>query len=527
MKKGLCIILAVLMGISFVACGASAKRDVVVFNDSVLEAMVHKAMYKPEGDITYAEAEMVTELNLGIEWQQYIPEETQIKDISGLEHFSNLTSLDLSFHAVTDISPLVELTKLTSLSLGGNQIADITPLGGLTNLTWLALFNCQTEDYSPLSNLANLDSIMLDNSTIRDISVLSGLTKLQRVSLCNTQVSDISPLAALTGLKSLKLEGCPISDYSPLGNIYQNLEEKDFTAAFSLSELGFTLIDHDTTAGYKTEELLVTVNHSDWGVPTMELEANSVRMSTQMEDGYYLAVGYYPDIQTYVFNVSKNKESLTDYIYEEVSGEFTFSTGDREGAESILKTVLGEAVSGDVLLAPIPVFNDTVKSTFGISADALYALPFEIPKDESPTLLNLGFIPDKDNAICVFEQHEGRYTSIEVPYPELGEKEYDLRFFTPVNEYGLVITYYKDEQRFYVAADKDDTYAKFNYYISDGTWIDENASGNMAVEEYLTKMFNDPNIEDAHIYSLSIAQQYISDTFGMSIDDLCALPLGK
>ena len=527
MKKGLCIILAVIMGISFVACGASAKRDVVAFNDSVLEAMVRKAMNKPEGDITYAEAEMVTELKLGIEWQENIPEETQIKDISGLEHFINLTSLDLSFHAITDIGPLTGLTKLTKLTLGGNPVADITPLSGLTNLSWLTLFNCQAEDYSPLSKLVNLDGIMLDYSKITDVSVLSGLTKLQRVSLSNTQVSDISPLAALTELKTLMLEGCPITDYSPLDNIYQNLEEKDFTAAFSLSELGFTLIDHDTTAAYKTEELIVTVNHSDWGVPTLELEANSVRMSKQMEDGYILTVGYYPDINAYAFSMSKNDESLMNYVYDQASGEYSFSLGDRDSIETLLKAVLGEAVSGDVLLASIPVFNDTIESTFGIGADALYELPFKITKNESPTLLNLGFIADKDNAVCVFEQHEGTYASIEVPYPELKEKEYDLRFFTPVDEYGLVITYYKDEQRFYVAADKGDTYAKFNYYVSDGTWVDENASGNMTVEEYLTKMFNDPNIEDAHLYSLSIAQQYISDKFGMSIDELCALPLDE
>ena len=368
----------------------------------------------------------------------------------------------------------------------------------------------------------------MTNSTIRDISVLSDLTKLHILSLTNTQVSDISPLAALTGLKSLKLEACPITDYSPLVNIYQNLEEKDFKAVFTLSEIGFTLVDHDTMAGYKTEELTVTVNHSDWGVPTMDLEANSVRVSKQMGGGSNLIVLYYPDNQTYVFQIqSENGKFLTNYIYDQASNGFTFGTGDRKSAETLVKTMLGDTGSGDALLAPIPVFNDTIESTFGISADALYALPFEKPTFENPTLLNLGFIPDKDNAVCVYEQHEGRYTSIEVHYPEWGDKEYDIRFFTPVNEYGLVVTYYKDEQRFNVAADKGETYAKFNFYVSDDTWIDENASGDMTVEEYFENMYNDPNINDVYLYSVSIAQQYIAGTFGMSIDELCVLPLGE
>jgi len=542
------MILAAILVISLFACSAPAAPetsatasaapsttaviseipDIVVFSDSVLDAMVREAINKPEGDITFEDAEAVTELKLGIDWQQHIPEETQIKDISGLEHFRNLTNLDLSFHAITDISPLAGLTKLTTLSLGGNPITDLAPLSGLTDLTWLPLFNCQADDYSPLSYLVHLNGIMLDHSTISDISVLSGLTMLQTVSLTNTQVSDISPLSALTGLKSLKIEACPITDYSPLVNIYPNLEEKDFTAVFALDELGFTLIDHDTTAGYKTEVLIVTVNHSDWGIPTMDLEANSVRMSKQMEDDNTLSVGYYPEIQSYVFQIrSESEELLANYVYDQAANEFTFGLGDRESSETLVKTMLGNTGSGDVLLAPIPIFTDTIKSTFGISADELYALPFEKEAFQSPTLLTLGFIPDKANAVCVYEQHEGKYTSIEIHNPESGEKEFDLRFFTPVNDYGLVVTYYKDEQRFYVAADKGETYAKFNYYESNGTWIDENASGNMTVEEYFSAMYNDPNVEDIYIYSVTIAQQYIADTFGMSIDELCALPLGE
>ena len=114
-----------------------------------LEAGVREAMNKPEGDITIEEAEAVTELTLGIEWQQYIPEETQTKDISGLEHFRNLTSLDLSFHAITDISLLAGLTKLTALSLGGNPIADITPLSGLADLTVAGIIQLSSRRLQP------------------------------------------------------------------------------------------------------------------------------------------------------------------------------------------------------------------------------------------------------------------------------------------------------------------------------------------------------------------------------------------
>ena len=67
------------------------------------------------GDITLAEAEAVTELQLGIDWQPQAPN-SQITDISGLEHFINLEDLNLSFHAITDISPLAGLTTHTAIT---------------------------------------------------------------------------------------------------------------------------------------------------------------------------------------------------------------------------------------------------------------------------------------------------------------------------------------------------------------------------------------------------------------------------
>ncbi|MEM5768013.1 MAG: hypothetical protein AAGU32_06960, partial [Bacillota bacterium] len=405
MKKGLYIALAVIMAVSLAACGAPAVETtspsapaetpgVVTFADPVLEAMVREAMGKPEGDITTADAEAVTELKLGIEWQQQIPEETQIKDLSGLEHFTNLKNLELSFHAVTDITPLAGLTKLESLSLGGNPVADIAPLSGLTNLGFLTLFNCQAKDYTPLASLVKLGGLLLEYSTISDVSMLSGLTSLWWLGLAHTQVSDVTPLAALTNLKKLQLADCPIVDYSPLVDIYPNLEEKDFTMVSTLKELGFARPDGNPVAEYQAEGLTVTVNHDEWGVPAMEAENNCVKMYLQLDSGYTLIVMYYPEIDAWVFQMVINNGMVLNYIYE--SGSFNLNSSDRESAEQIMEAALGETDAEDILLAPIPIFNDTIESTFGITADALYALPFE-----PLSLKSLGFTADQANAVCI------------------------------------------------------------------------------------------------------------------------------
>jgi len=136
---------------------------VITFADPVLESMIHSTMGKSEGDITLAEAQAVTRMNLSNELQSYISEETPIKDLSGLENFTSLVSLDLSNHAVTDISPLAGLTNLTALSLAGNPVADLSPLEGLTKLKVLILSGSNAKDYSALSNLVNLQVLLLDN----------------------------------------------------------------------------------------------------------------------------------------------------------------------------------------------------------------------------------------------------------------------------------------------------------------------------------------------------------------------------
>lgn len=540
MKKMFCLTLAILLALGLAACGAPAAtqspeastspaetQSVVTFADPVLEARVRAAMGRPEGGITTAEAEDVTEMNFGIEWQMDVSKETQIKDLGGLEYFKNLESLNLASNAVTDISPLAGLTKLTSLFLGGNPVADISPLSGMTSLEKLSLSGCAAQDYSTLAGLVKLEVLILDDSAITDLGALSGLTGLTYLSLARTQVSDVSPLAALTSLKRLNLSECPVADYFPLADIYANLEEKDFKIPASLEELGFTRPDNSVLACYNAEGLSVTVNHSAWGIPEMDMEADTIRLYMDMDGGYRLTVGCDPaGNRNYVFSISQNGEHITDYIYVTSEDNLMFG-GDRETVENAIRTMLGDTGSGDILLAPVSVFNDKIRETFGMTADALFALPFG-----PPTLLNLGFTADQKNACYRYEQNDPRYYSIEINNPEWGiwEEEGDVKFFTPLSdEYRIVVTYDIDERKFIVKADDNDSGgAAFEYFIDTSEHVDVWCSNNeMAVEQYFKNAINNPEIKDVYLYAVQLMEQYITNSFGMSIEELYALPVGE
>ena len=145
--------------------------------------------------------------------------QSDIKDITGIEHFTNLDTLILYENQITDISALRNLKKLTSLHLHNNNITDISALSGLTNLTGLSLNNNKIEDISALSNMSNLKQLTLHANNISNIEPLNNLEKLENLSLNNNKIEDISALKNLTNLTILLIENNYIKDISPLDSL--------------------------------------------------------------------------------------------------------------------------------------------------------------------------------------------------------------------------------------------------------------------------------------------------------------------
>jgi Leucine-rich repeat (LRR) protein len=155
----------------------------VSYSDKNLEAVVRKALEKPEGPLFRRDLSGLVDL---------ICVGKEIKDLSGLEQAHNLTSLNPSDNQLSDIGPLASLTKLIGLFLGYNMIGDISPLASLTKLRRLHLGDNLISDLRPLVSLTNLNSLYLRGNLI----------------------SDIGPLGALTNLTFLGLSGNPLSGES-------------------------------------------------------------------------------------------------------------------------------------------------------------------------------------------------------------------------------------------------------------------------------------------------------------------------
>jgi hypothetical protein len=160
-------------------------------------------------------------------------------ELSPIEAFINLTSLDISNSHLISIEPLAKLPNLTSLKLVDDLVPfDIEPLTNLTQLVSLRLALPELTDVNQLAELNNLEKLDLsDGFELTNIQSLASLKKLSWLSLeeCR-ELTDLTPLSQLTALRYLNLSNCQsITNVSPLGELNQ-LQFLDLTGCDALTD---------------------------------------------------------------------------------------------------------------------------------------------------------------------------------------------------------------------------------------------------------------------------------------------------
>ena len=320
------------IGTQTVSVSAAGVGQPVVFNamaevaidipDTNLRTVVETALGKASGaPITADEMATLTRLDAP---------EAGIRNLTGLEHATNLIDLGLWKNSVKDLSPLAGLTKLTGLYLGGSSTSDLSPLVGLTNLESLFLDGNGTSDLSPLAGLTKLTRLALSNNSVSDLSPLVGLTNLKWMRLASNNISDLSPLVANMGLGSgdtVDFRSNPLS-YSSIQAHIPTLESRGAKIEFDNRTLTsppkISGDDQQGTPGTALERpFVVEVRDASGsafeGVPvTFTVTAGSGTLSTQSittdENGRaesILTVGPNPGTNTVTVSVTGIQEGQT------------------------------------------------------------------------------------------------------------------------------------------------------------------------------------------------------------------------
>lgn len=126
---------------------------------------------------------------------------------------------------------LSEALQFKHLDLKGYGIKDLTGLEAFTNLESLNLENNFLEgaDLAVIQKLPNVKRLNLRNNNLEQINSLKNLSRLEYLNVSVNKIKDFSPIRELTRLRSLYLTGNLTEDYSPAKLYYNQLIDKDFS----------------------------------------------------------------------------------------------------------------------------------------------------------------------------------------------------------------------------------------------------------------------------------------------------------
>ena len=242
---------------TFKEAGTTVIHDEIpeIIPDANLRHKIEQALGKYSGD-------PISHLELAELSQSLDASGAGITDLSGLQHCTNLTSLNLKNNQIDDITLLTNLSNLTQLELSGNNISDLSSLSRLTTLNQLELEDNSLTSIGDLKDLVQLQVLRLDKNQITEISSLSGLNQLIELSLSGNQIVDISSLSRLTDLAKLHLYENEIIDLRPISDLTDltrlSLSDNKITNLSPLEKL--TQLTHIYLDGNEVSDLSILSN---------------------------------------------------------------------------------------------------------------------------------------------------------------------------------------------------------------------------------------------------------------------------
>ena len=129
--------------------------------------------------------------------------EQKISNLTGLEHMTNLTELDLSYHNLTTIN-LSPLTRLNNIKLDNNSFTNIS-FARRTALRTISLQNNRARTVVDLSHSPNLLDVYLQNTPFSFLHYAG--VNLRRLNIANTGYSGSLNVNEMSRLEYLNVAG--------------------------------------------------------------------------------------------------------------------------------------------------------------------------------------------------------------------------------------------------------------------------------------------------------------------------------
>lgn len=233
-----------------------------------------------------------------------------IRDLTGLELFTNLITLDVSGNELESLAHLSDCKKLATLDCRDNPIATLN-MDDYPSLRVLLCSGRQLTTLSLQENRATLQILTIENTglTALDLSnfeVLEGVTCLGG-SLTGLNVSGCSKLASVTctdcPLSSVELTGCTALEFLTLDCCgFTSLSVNDLDALKALSCKGNSTLSNLSVSNCpKLEEIVC----SDCSLQTLSTSGNGKLTELYCQNNKFTALAGIPTL--YTLNCSNNQ----------------------------------------------------------------------------------------------------------------------------------------------------------------------------------------------------------------------------
>ena len=244
------------------------KTTITVYDSNFAEYLEYDfgATVTPSEDGKSFSVEMNKEWVEGADYL-YV-ENHNIKDIRGIEAFTNVKYLALTRNKIEDISPISSLTKLERIDLNNNNISDISPLNGFTNLVDLRLRGNNISDVTPLKDYEIIDSLDLSYNNISNVTPLSNIDKIHFLLLDDNNITDSSSLANLSetliGLSLNNNKIAEINSISDLNLAYLDIGNNKIENLSSLSKMTNLLALFAKNTGVKDVSFMTALKYIEF-----------------------------------------------------------------------------------------------------------------------------------------------------------------------------------------------------------------------------------------------------------------------
>lgn len=220
-------------------CTFAAEDDVIQNNASgipdkgLYRAIQDKLGKKRNQTFTEKEAQSITVLEIGYRYK------IGIKTLKGIEHLSNLKTLDVSGYQLKSLKGIEKLPKLTSLVAEGNKLTNLKSISKAKNLVSLCLERNRLKSLSGIESLKKLKYICVRENKLTSLKGIKNLKNLRRLEADNNKLTSLKGLEKLKQLNDLQVSGNQIKSLKAIQKLkkikYLNVSNNKLTSLSGLT----------------------------------------------------------------------------------------------------------------------------------------------------------------------------------------------------------------------------------------------------------------------------------------------------